>query len=65
MTAISTGYTNAYSNTAAVTSSPANFGAGQITKSDDKDLAEEAAEKARKSAGYVTETRGSRLNISA
>jgi len=71
MATISTGYANPYSNTAAVTSTPTNFGPGQV-KTDNEQTegaqskAQEAAEnERRKGNGFTTDTRGSNLNITA
>ena len=71
MSTISTGYNNAFSSPAAVTSSPANFGPGQI-KTDDEQTegnqsrAREANENEKSAnAGFTTPTRGNLVNITA
>ncbi|MEI6557036.1 MAG: hypothetical protein WCO00_01415 [Rhodospirillaceae bacterium] len=71
MTAINTGYTNYYSGPSASTSTPANFGPGQLkTDSEQTDRAQtqgqELRENERKAnTGFTTPTRGSQLNITA
>ena len=71
MSAINTGYTNYYSSPAASTSTPANFGPGQV-KTDNEQAegnqsrTQEARENAtRANTGYTTATRGGQLNITA
>ena len=69
MVGISTGYANPYTNTAAVTSTPANFGPGQL-KSDDQSRqdqlrAQQAATAEPPKTGFKTESRGNNLNIVA
>ncbi|MEI8395276.1 MAG: hypothetical protein WCF85_11105 [Rhodospirillaceae bacterium] len=68
MTAINTGYTNYFSNPAAVTSTPANFGPGQLKTDEQTDNSQKNAQKAtetdsRANSGYTDETRGGKLNI--
>ncbi len=71
MSTINTGYTNYFSNPAAATSTPANFGPGQVKSDNDQAAAaqtkaQEAAETEKKAnPGYTTATRGSQLNITA
>ena len=71
MTAINTGYANYYSSPATATSTPANFGPGQIKTNTEQaegsqSQAQEAREAERKTnTGYTTATRGSQLNITA
>jgi hypothetical protein len=74
MDAISSGYANYYSNTAAVTSSPSNFGPGQVNNDNNQSDNSQAklqdtsslaqANVAQAATGYTTATRGSQLNIS-
>ncbi len=72
MSTINTGYTNVYSNPATATSTPANFGPGQVKTDNEqaegsRSKAQEASENERKTAntGYTTASRGSQLNITA
>lgn len=69
MATISTGYSNPYSNAGAVTSTPSNFGPGQVkTDNEQTDRSQskvqEAAEnERRKGSGFTTDSRGGNLNI--
>ncbi len=69
MTTMNVGYASAYSAPVAATSTPANFGPGQL-KSDNQEaeISQNQAKDSRDSEkranpGYTTETRGSQLNI--
>ena len=73
MSTINTGYANSYSTPTSVSSSPANFGPGQLKTNEEQadnsqSKAREASESERTAAannnsGYTTATRGSQLNI--
>ena len=71
MSTISTGYNNVFSSPAAVTSSPANFGPGQVKTDDEqaegnRSRAREANENEKSTnTGFTTPTRGSLVNITA
>ncbi len=69
MSTINTGYASPYSAPTAATSTPANFGPGQLKASNEQaevsqSQAQESRESERKAnSGYTTATRGSQLNI--
>ena len=71
MSTINTGYANTYSTPTAVSSSPANFGPGQLKTNEEQgdnsqSKARESSERERTAAnnnGFTTPTRGNNLNI--
>jgi len=71
MSTINTGYINHFSSPASATSTPANFGPGQVKTDNDQAAAnqskaqETAANERKANTGYTTATRGSQLNITA
>ena len=73
MSTISTGYSNQYPSPSAATSTPANFGPGQLRTNTEQTegaraKADEVSAASRKSSantGYTTPTRGNNLNITA
>ncbi len=73
MDAINTGYTNYYANPTAATSTPSNFGPGQVRNDSTNDNSQsdntqaqlqQTSIAAQAAVGYTTATRGSQLNIS-
>jgi hypothetical protein len=70
MDAVSTGYVNYFANPIAATSTPSNFGPGQVSNNDNNQTDDaqtklrDASSVGQAATGYTTATRGSQLNIS-
>ena len=74
MDAISTGYANYFTNPAAATSTPSNFGPGQVIGSSGsgdgsqndttQTQLQQASSVVQAATGYTTATRGGQINIS-